>query len=444
MPLLQNKHLTVSFNSFNREYYKQFNVSKKNETEFTVCCLLLDLVGGLDGGLSRGTIRTGGGDYTAGMTATVTASANDGHIFESWTEGGTVVSTNPRLQFEVNRAYVLIANFKLAPTVTRVGEPPNGIAVQFQVAPGDPDTLYAITQEATIGDGYAGIWRSVNGGVNWTKILSGNAGFIRVGSGDNKLILAAIGGTYYLSTDGGDSWISDTIPDPIFGNPISLRDAAAVSSTDGIYFTSSDSFGPGLYKTTNLGSSWTRVISEATAGSTTNAQLDSVSVAPSDSDVIYTTTTFDSEFWKSSNGASSFISVLAGISNSGGLFNGGVSVNPGNADQVFIDGNISLNGGSNWNQVSNMSPNNTFWYEGSLIRFNDKQFEGFLEISKDSGQTWGYLMPLVDDAGNRFWGVPAVHVGKEAIYFEQATGSTVPDRIFKIKASVVRESLSNL
>ncbi len=177
---------------------------------------------------NRSGTLTGDGNYTAETMVTVTANARDGYVFENWTDSGSVVSTDPQFQFEVDRVHYLIASFKLAPNLTRVPAPSEGIAVKFEVAPGDLDTLYAITEEATIGDGSAGIWRSNDSGATWTKVLSGNASFVRVGSGDSNLILTAIGGTYYFSTDGGDTWTSDTIPDPVSGNPVSLKDAPAV------------------------------------------------------------------------------------------------------------------------------------------------------------------------------------------------------------------------
>lgn len=54
---------------------------------------------------------SGGGSYTYGQTCTVTASANNGYAFTSWTENGTQVSTNVNYSFTVTGNRNLVANF---------------------------------------------------------------------------------------------------------------------------------------------------------------------------------------------------------------------------------------------------------------------------------------------------------------------------------------------
>lgn len=54
---------------------------------------------------------TGGGNYSFGASATVTATANPGFQFVNWTENGTQASTSSSYTFPVNGSRTLVANF---------------------------------------------------------------------------------------------------------------------------------------------------------------------------------------------------------------------------------------------------------------------------------------------------------------------------------------------
>ena len=60
---------------------------------------------------SNGGTTTGGGTFSAGTSHTVTATANAGFSFTSWTENGSVVSTSPSYTFTVNSSRNLVAVF---------------------------------------------------------------------------------------------------------------------------------------------------------------------------------------------------------------------------------------------------------------------------------------------------------------------------------------------
>ena len=60
----------------------------------------------------EGGVVMGGGSYDQGQSCTVSATANMGYTFTSWTEGGTVVSTNANYAFPVNANRTLVANFR--------------------------------------------------------------------------------------------------------------------------------------------------------------------------------------------------------------------------------------------------------------------------------------------------------------------------------------------
>jgi len=387
---------------------------------------------------------TGGGQYSDGTVVTLSARANEGYVFEGWFNSGDLLSTDPDYEISVDRSYVYQALFRPAPTVASLDVPSDGIVTLFEAKHSKAGVIYAATKEATVGDGQEGLWRSTDSGASWEKLLPGGVRFITIASGDSSLIIAGIASSYHISSDGGDTWTSGQIQELIFGGFIAFNDAASVTSTKGIYLTSSNAFAPGLYKTTNLGASWTRILSEVEAGSDSDAQLDSVAVAPQDSNILYTATTFETNIWASQNGGEGFISIKNGLSTESFVFNDGISVNPLNPDQVFITSNISVNGGANWTQVTNLSPDTAFWFEGNLVRFSSEAFEGFLEFSSDYGATWTYLMPLIDDEGPGFWGIDDVFVAEDTVYFEQGTGSAVSAQIFRIERSQIQKRLAEL
>ena len=61
---------------------------------------------------------SGGGTFEQGETCTVSAIANSGYTFESWTENGTEVSSNPNYTFTVNANRDLVAIFSADPVET--------------------------------------------------------------------------------------------------------------------------------------------------------------------------------------------------------------------------------------------------------------------------------------------------------------------------------------
>ena len=67
---------------------------------------------------------SGGGDFTKGQTATVTATAENGYLFDHWESNGTNVSNQSSYSFNVTGSVVLVAVFK---------EDPNGIKYPLEV-----------------------------------------------------------------------------------------------------------------------------------------------------------------------------------------------------------------------------------------------------------------------------------------------------------------------
>ena len=102
---------------------------------------------------------SGGGNYTAGSQVTVEAFANDCWNFVSWTENGTMVSTDASYTFIVEESRNLVANFE---------------QLQFQVSVSSNPTSGGVTNGAGLfycGDEVT-VSASANNGytfVNWTE-----------------------------------------------------------------------------------------------------------------------------------------------------------------------------------------------------------------------------------------------------------------------------------
>lgn len=76
---------------------------------------------------TEGGTVTGGGEYSAGQSCTVTATANTGYTFTNWTESGNVASTNASYTFNVTGNRTLVANFALNTyTITAIADPVAG------------------------------------------------------------------------------------------------------------------------------------------------------------------------------------------------------------------------------------------------------------------------------------------------------------------------------
>ena len=106
--------LTVTMNS-NKNITANFAINT-----FTVTLSAAPAAGGI-------VTQSGTGTYSPGSSVTVTASANSGYNFVSWTESGTVVSTGLSYSFIINSNRALVANFTQAQyTVTLSPNPPAG------------------------------------------------------------------------------------------------------------------------------------------------------------------------------------------------------------------------------------------------------------------------------------------------------------------------------
>jgi len=120
----------------------------------------------------------------------------------------------------------------------------------------------------------AGIWRSIDGGINWTQLAStaSNTDFKFVQKiivNNSGVIFAATQGGVYKSTDGGTTWRMNLKPSTLIGIELPVNDFVAdlEIGTDGVLYASFGNLfnqGSRIFKTFDEGATWVQITSDAT------------------------------------------------------------------------------------------------------------------------------------------------------------------------------------
>jgi photosystem II stability/assembly factor-like uncharacterized protein len=222
------------------------------------------------------------------------------------------------------------------------------------INPSNPNILMVATNN--------GLYRTTNGGTNWTSVQSGNFWDVKLNPADPNIAYAATTNQIYRSTNGGVNWNS------VATISSSTRIALAVTPADSssVYALSSNSNGAfnGFYRSTNTGSSFSlvssspNILSSSSTGSGTSGQgwYDlSIAVDPTNANIVYVGGV---NIWKSTNGGANWSlrtywtsssSVQTVHADHHMLYFGGTnrlySANDGGLD-------VSTNGGVNWTYIS--------------------------------------------------------------------------------------------
>jgi PKD repeat protein len=149
--------------------------------------------------------------------------------------------------------------------------------------PDDPSILFAATTN--------GLYKTIDAGVNWVKVLSGDIDDLEYKPGDPNTIYASTR-KFFKSVDGGDNFTETT------GVPNTSRVQIAVTEANPnyVYFFSSSS---GIYRSEDSGDSFTFRSSQPTPGNQSWYDL-AMAVSHEDADEVHL-----GEFntWRSTNGA---------------------------------------------------------------------------------------------------------------------------------------------
>ncbi len=265
------------------------------------------------------TVYVGTGEYTTQSTGDGLFRSTDGGT--TWTRVATTAQVgstcsrvivdpgNPqRLHVTGNNGYARSDNGGLSWTTYL-----SGSASDLAVNPSNPQTVYV----ARHGDG---IYRSINGGTNFTKLGGGlpttdiNRIILAIApSNPNTLYTAIINGSsglrgLYKTTDGGTNWTQKTNT-PNFPYPQGWYDAClAVSPTNenlvyagGVFPTYAEA---GVIKSTDGGDSWTDV-TIGTLGGQLHPDQHAIAFGPDGTVWVGN----DGGVWKSTNGGQSWINT---------------------------------------------------------------------------------------------------------------------------------------
>ncbi|MBI5472509.1 MAG: T9SS type A sorting domain-containing protein [Ignavibacteriae bacterium] len=248
--------------------------------------------------------------------------------------------------------------------------------------PTNPEVIYVGTGEANPG-GVAiypgnGIWRSTNAGATWTNLglgATGHIGRIAIHASNPSRIFAAALGHYrsrtddrgiYRTTDAGTSWqrvlfINDTtgacdvIIDPTNANRVI---AAVWSRHRPMNYSILNSARSGLWLSTNGGDTWTQITNGFPANDASIGRT-SLAVAPSQPNVMYalcSNGTGVRGVFRSSDAGASWTSVSPSFSSEGQVwYNNVITVHPTNPNLVYAGMTYlyrTANGGTSWSTVA--------------------------------------------------------------------------------------------
>ncbi len=254
---------------------------------------------------------------------------------------------------------------------TTTDELPSIGVSDIAVDPTDPDVLYVATGDGDAADTYSiGILKSIDGGVTWntTGFVLNITDFyvfrrILVNPNNTNIVIATSNNGILRSTNAGANWTN-----VIAGNFKDLEFKPGDPSV--VYATENNS---AIYKSTDSGASFSDI---STGISTTEINRIELAVTPDNAEVIYALCSDDSDngfyaLYKSSNSGSSWTMVtsnasinLMGWSENGddaggqGWYDLSLAVSPTDENTVFTGGvNIwkTTDAGANWNI-------NAHWY----------------------------------------------------------------------------------
>ncbi len=262
-------------------------------------------------------------------------------------------------------------------TWSHIGLPNAGQIGKIEVHPNDPDLVYVAVLGNIFGPNpERGVYRSKDGGKTWQKVLfvSNQTGAVEISMDANnpRIIYAAMwraerkpwtmidgsdDGGIYKTTDGGDNWtkLKDGLPTGLLGR-IGISVSPANSNIVYAIIQTAVEKDGGVYKSNDSGKTWEKI--------NRNHKLrqrgwyySHINADPQDQNTVYVSNT---GFYRSTDGGKTFDERLFTPHGD----NHGVWINPIDPDIMINcnDGgaNVSLNGGKTWSTQRNQ-PTSEFY-----------------------------------------------------------------------------------
>lgn len=295
----------------------------------------------------------------------------------------------------------------------------SGRIADFAVNPDNPSEFY-------VGVASGNIWKTVNNGITFSPVFDNygsysigalamdptNPHIIWAGTGENNHQRAlGYGDGIYKTIDGGKTWQNMGLKESRHIGMIAIDP----TNTDVVYVAAEGSaWGPGgergLYKTTDGGKSWNKVLNISENTGVNNVILD-----PRDSKVIYVTTEQrrrhvhtkigggpESSVQKSEDGGKTWRKIEAGLPgvHKGGM---GIAISPVNPDYLYLIVEAandesgffrSTNRGESWERMSDHASSGQYYNEIYCDPVDvDKVYsvETFSHVTYDGGKTWKRL-----------------------------------------------------
>ncbi|RTY95985.1 GEVED domain-containing protein [Flavobacterium sp. GT3R68] len=153
----------------------------------------------------------------------------------------------------------------------------------------------------------AGLYKTLNAGVSWTNVLSGNIKDIKLKPGDPNTIYAVSSSSFYKSTDGGSIFTTVTSGLPASSSRLVIDVTPANSAYVYVLSANTSNGFQGLYRSINSGASFTKSSATTDIFESTQAFYDmALAVSRTNAEVVFTGCL---NIWKTINGGTSFTKV---------------------------------------------------------------------------------------------------------------------------------------
>ena len=157
-----------------------------------------------------------------------------------------------------------------------------------------------------------GLFRTINGGTSWTLVSPNSSAYFDIEwrPGSSTKVYAATSGTFYMSTDGGATFVNSNANfDVSIGSCTRIAIAVTPANSAYVYvFASLDQGGgsydnKGVYRSTDAGANFTQRTSTNTIATGLPGYMHNIAVASDNVNIVLTGSL---DIWRSTDGASNF------------------------------------------------------------------------------------------------------------------------------------------